>query len=250
MVHQLPQNIGIIGVGSIGSALAELFRPHYNVALYDPDRGFTDKIEGADLVFIAVPTHAVEEAFLHVDNSNGVLVICSTVSPGTTQFLANETGQELLIHQPLFCNEDTAAEDLREAGVLVAGVVTWGLGKYLAQVWEPVVTRDPLLVTCRPIEAELLKLAANSFYALKVAWAGELYDVAEEYGADYEVVRAGLEMMRYVYPHHLDVHHKGYRGFGGDCLPKDARLLLEASRVNGNEMVTMKAALEANDKWR
>jgi UDP-glucose 6-dehydrogenase len=69
-------------------------------------------------------------------------------------------------------------------------------------------------------QAELLKLATNSYYSLKVIFANMLYDI----GMTQETLDA-LAADPWIVPSHFTVMHRGYRGIGGACLPKDTQAL-------------------------
>jgi len=74
-------------------------------------------------------------------------------------------------------------------------------------------------------QAELLQLATNSFYALKVAFFNQLYDI----GLTQETLTALADDPR-IGKSHYEIVHKGYRGFGGACLVKDSRAMLQLFR--------------------
>jgi len=95
-----------------------------------------------------------------------------------------------------------------------------------------------------PAEAEIVKVSINTFYAMKVTYANTVYDLCSTHGADYEQVRRAMESDRFIAPNHLDVKHKGYRGYGGKCLPKDVNIFL---RVADSPLI-MTVQTE-NGKW-
>ena len=75
----------------------------------------------------------------------------------------------------------------------------------------------------------MAKYMTNAFLALKVTFANELYDLSTALDIDYEVVREATAADARIGPSHLNVFEGGYRGYGGKCLLKDTRALLELS---------------------
>ncbi len=228
-------SIGIIGCGTIGSALAKSLARYYSVKLYDPKRGLKDDLSECEAAFVCVPTDQVEAA---IASQGQRLAICSTVPLGTCDRLGRNVA-----HVPVFCDEDTAERDLKHLNYLVVGANRLDTLNFFCDLLAPLLRAKAKVVRCSTVEAELIKLATNSYFAVKVAFANEIYDVAQVLGADFEVVRAGLEANRNIASNHLDVWHKGYRGFGGKCLAKDVDLLLASADK-------MMGVLEAATRWR
>jgi UDPglucose 6-dehydrogenase len=96
--------------------------------------------------------------------------------------------------------------------------------------------------------AEMIKYFANVFYALSVSYVNQMYDLCERLGVDYEVVRDAAKADPMMSSSHLEVWHKGYRGYGGNCLPKDTRALLVSAETNGVDLSVVAAAQRYNDR--
>lgn len=77
-----------------------------------------------------------------------------------------------------------------------------------------------------------------------MAYFNQLYDALENLEVDYEVVCEIMQFDPWVGDQHMTIHHKGYRGFGGKCLPKDARAMLKL----GEEMTILREAILYNDR--
>lgn len=69
--------------------------------------------------------------------------------------------------------------------------------------------------------AELVKYAMNGFFATKVVYANIIYDIAQEWGANYETIKNALYSSPNVAKNHMTIWYKGGRGVRGRCLPKD-----------------------------
>jgi len=78
-----------------------------------------------------------------------------------------------------------------------------------------------------PTQAELVKYTKNTFYALKVIFANQMYDICEALGEDWDAIRDIItaEQAQPIGPSHLDPIFGLSRGFGGKCLPKDSNAL-------------------------
>lgn len=243
MVNSL--KIGIVGVGMVGTPVARYFETKgyqrgKNLFLYDksPGKGFSDDVSTAGVIFVCVPTPRsrdgsadlshIKEAVRRFRGSK-IVVIKSTVPPGTTEGLQKRYPRHKFLFNPENLTERNAWEDfIRPDAQIVgftekskdaAGVVLrllprapfmspWGLGTY---------KRVQITAT----EAELIKYARNVHFARKVNLANIVAAAAEKLGADYENVRLGMSADFRIGDSHLDVAHGGYRGFGGYCFPKD-----------------------------
>jgi len=150
------------------------------------------------------------------------VIVKSTLMPGTTDALQAAYPQHRIFYVPEFLSEDTAQADYRfPRRVSIVGVPEARVDAPVPQLPLPV--GPGMIATRLPArQAELLKLATNAFYALKVGFANMLYDA----GMDQDTLYA-LGDDPWIGSDHFAVEHKGYRGFGGKCLPKDTQALLQ-----------------------
>lgn len=250
----------IIGKGVVGSALGKALAGLGNmVAYHDPQKGIHNhRPDGYDVAFICVPTpHDGRRAELgHVREVlmwltgcafAGPVVLRSTVPPGTCHELAALFPGLRLVYCPEFLTEATADYDARAPARLIVGTTinTQDLGPEGTAV--EVVRLMPKghhcmvgLMAAR--EAEMVKLFSNGFYALKLAYLNQMYDLAVALGCDWEAVIQGVRADPMIDGHHTEVWHKGTRGFGGKCLPKDLRALRGAMARNGVRPAMLEAA--------
>lgn len=238
--------IGIIGVGMVGTPLKRYFeelrgyRRGEDLFLYDidPKKGYFDDVNKADVIFISVPTprspdgsahlSAVDSAFQMVTGGK-IVVVKSTVPPGTTEAFQKKYPQHKVLFNPEFLTERHAWEDFIKPDRQIVGFTAASLDA--AHLVLSLLPRAPFmspwgLNTYRPIkitaaEAELIKYGGNVHFSRKVNFANILALFSEKLGADYENVRAGMAADFRIGDSHLDVAHGGYRGFGGFCFPKD-----------------------------
>lgn len=256
-------SIGVIGNGYVGSAVHAFFHSHgCDVRVFDtnPERSTHHLVEAcqADFVFVCVPTPtedgkqdigAVAAALAAIEEHGAdhtVVILKSTVLPRTTRKLAWEFKRHPLVFSPEFLSARTAAEDFAHPTNIVLGGAHELVTPLFKKHWPDV---ELMLVTWET--AEFIKYARNTFYALKVAWWNEMYDLCATTRVDYEAVKQGVLTSGWVNPMHCDVPgHDGQRGFGGACLPKDSEALLAFAAESGQDLTILRAAVESNDKIR
>jgi len=239
-------SVGIVGQGWVGGILTRYFEEiaghtrGENLHAYDLDsrRSFGDLSEAA-VVFICVPTprdpetgacviQQVEEAVDHLDGSR-IVVIKSTVPPGTTENLQRKYPRHQLLFNPEFLTESRAWEDMVRPDRQIVGFTERSLESAhqvlsllpKAPFMSPggIGTYQPVRLTAT--EAELVKYAGNVFFFLKVVYANGLFDAASALKVSYENVRGGMSADYRIGGSHLDAHQGGYRGAAGYCLLKD-----------------------------
>lgn len=237
--------IGIIGVGMVGEQLRRYFsdikklKRGKNLFLYDidPKKSYSDDVNKADVVFVSVPTprgpdgawniSAVESVFRTITGSK-IMVIKSTVPPGTTDMFQKKYPKHKVLFNPEFLTESQAWEDMIKPDRQIVGFTS--KSKEAASAVLSLLPAAPFMspwgsgykkYMVTALEAEIAKIFANAFFSMKVTFANHLADACEHLGADYENVRTAVASDYRIGQSHMDVHHAGYRGFGGFCLPKD-----------------------------
>lgn len=99
------------------------------------------------------------------------------------------------------------------------------------------------------ITASLTKYMENSFFAMKVTFCNQMYDLAEELGVDYNELRECWLADTRINRNHTMVFKKD-RGYGGKCFPKDVRAIIKDAENVGISLDLMKAVDEINEKIR
>lgn len=243
--------IGIIGVGMVGTPLKRYFEElrgyerGVDLFLFDTDekKGYNDGISEADVVFICVPTPsasdgsanltAVESAFKRITGEK-IVVIRSTVPPGTTEGFQKKYPQHRVLFNPEFLTERQAWEDFIKPDRQIVGFTAPSLDA--AHAVLSILPKAPFMSpwgvnTYRPTqitatEAEMIKYAGNVYFTRKINFANVLAMLAQRHGANFDNVRMGMSADFRIGDSHLDVTHGGYQGFGGFCLPKDLGALI------------------------
>ncbi len=250
--------IGIIGVGMVGGAIRNYFeKKDKQVFLYDKGRneGSMEEVNKADVIFVCVPTpydeqkgfdlSFVQEACSRID-SGKIVVIKSTVLPGTTEKLQEQYPEQKFLFNPEFLTELTADQDMGYPDRQIVGYTEKShnvAGDVLLLL--PLAPFEKILPAT---EAEMIKYFGNNWFAVKVAFANQMYDLCQKIGVNYDNIMESASADKRIGRSHLEVLHKGYRGYGGKCLPKDIRALIQFADKNGVDMKLHKTVEEINNK--
>jgi len=255
------KKIGIFGVGMVGGALKRYFekQEEFQLFLYDKKGlGSLDEINQANFIYICLPTPYIPgkgcdtslvESGISQLTGEKVVIVKSTVIPGTTEALQKKFPQHQLLFNPEFLTEVTADEDMCCPDRQIVGYTEKSYN-----VAKDVLQQLPLAPYERMVPskvAELIKYGNNTWFAVKVAMNNELYDLAKKIGftdENWEEVVSGIAVDKRVGRTHLTITHKGKRGYFGKCLPKDNKALLEFSKQNGVDLPVRQATNDYNDK--
>jgi UDPglucose 6-dehydrogenase len=253
--------VAIIGYGYVGKGMHLLFPDAYVI---DPAQGKGSEFAnggGAALAVICVPTpmsadgscdtSIVESVVRSVDAD--VVLIKSTVTPGTCDRLAKETGKRL-VFSPEYMGEGKywmparlpSPTDPRGHGFCILGGDDEDCSAVQDLLW-PVVGPATRFRFMGRLEAELVKYFENTYFAMKVTFSNEIRKICEASGANYHRVREGWLDDPRVEPMHTAAFAKK-RGFDGKCLPKDTAALAAYCRAIGAPSDLLEAILAVNGK--
>jgi len=265
-------NVGIVGFGFVGSALAAGFSLMANIKIYDKYKEIDTlkDVCGQDIIFLCLPTPIrksdgkPEMSFIHsaIDeieneiNFGGeytgmkILVIKSTVLPGTSRALSKKYPQFSFISNPEFLTARSARLDFINASRIIIGGYDHNAIQKVEELYRTVFEHTPIYI-CKWEEAELVKYMNNCFFALKVLYLNEIYDICQRGQLDYNLLKSmWLSDGRIGNSHHDVPGHDNDRGVGGACFPKDLSAFIEWSKENGTPMKTLEAAQETNKRVR
>jgi UDPglucose 6-dehydrogenase len=251
--------VGVVGGGVVGGATQKLCGPE--TVIYDPYhpeyKDNKDGINTCDVVLVAVPTpmsddgscntSIVEEVISWIEAP--LIIIRSTVAPGTTDRL-REQYKKRIVFQPEYLGETVAHVfgTMAERDFIVLGGTPEDCSA-AADFYKHYYNAYVRFYFGDAKTAEVCKYMENAFYAMKVTFVNEFYDIARAHGVDFNQLRelwlADTRISRdhtFCYPDN--------RGFSGKCLPKDCNAIVHSSRQMGYEPEFMAACLKINDKFR
>ncbi len=180
-----------------------------------------------------------------------IIVTKSTVPVGTHKLIAEtiqgETDHPVdVVSNPEFMKEGAAVEDFTKPDRVVLGTTNPAVVEIMKQLYGPYMRKRERLLIMDPASAELTKYAANALLATKVSFMNEIANLCERYGADVELVRAGVGSdsrigHAFLFP--------GV-GYGGSCFPKDVSALIHMGKVADYPPLISEAAQETNQRQR
>tara|TARA_B100001250_G_C19812698_1_gene796568 strand:- start:3793 stop:4659 length:867 start_codon:yes stop_codon:yes gene_type:complete len=266
-------NIGIVGKGFVGSAVQHGFSPNVGcdaeVRVYDKNpskslNSLDETINKSDFVFVSVPTPSkkdgsadlriLESALNDIadicTNTETIILIRSTIIPGTTRNLQEKFKNLKLVFNPEFLTERSANFDFinqsrsifggkKENTSKVADLFRWRFGESLS------------ILETNFESAELIKYMANTFFATKISFLNDMKLLSEKSNANWDDVIEGFVRDGRIGHSHLNVPgHDGKYGFGGVCFPKDMQAIIHFADSLDIDMTVLKGAWETNLKVR
>ena len=228
-----------------------------------------ESVQNGGIVFIAVGTPPDEDGsadlqyVLQVARTIGkhmrkpaLVVNKSTVPVGTADKVHAAISAELeargeqitfnVVSNPEFLKEGDAVNDCMRPDRIVIGTEDPNALATLRELYAPFNRNHERIVAMDVRSAELTKYAANAMLATRISFMNEISNVAEQVGADVEMVRKGIGSdprigWHFIYPG---------AGYGGSCFPKDVRALSRSAREHGAGNLLLEAVEAVNERQK
>lgn len=239
--------ISILGVGFVGNAIRKsllIKDDKLDIRFYDKFKnggiGSFESCLESSIMFLCLPTQYNEEKndydldpihenldLLNKLNYNGLIVIKSTILPGTTNILSEKYNNLNLCHNPEFLTARTAEEDFLNQEHIILGKSNMCdnfdlIVKFYRKYW-----READISICSSNESEAVKISCNCFYSVKIQFFNELYLMCNKNNINFNVMKSMMLKNGWINKMHTDVPgHDGKLSYGGMCFPKDTNALL------------------------
>ena len=223
-------------------------------------------LDEASVVFLSLPTPEAEDGSADLQHVLGVakdighllisytvIVTKSTVPPGTSDMVREAIGEFAdpklfdVTSNPEFLKEGDAIRDFQHPDRIVVGVDSDQAWKTLRELYLPFVpNRHEKLMRVGIEDAELIKYAANTFLAARVALTNEIANIAELVGADARTVMQAVGLDARIGESFLNPGP----GYGGSCFPKDVQALERTAARHGYDFKIANAVHESNQRQK
>lgn len=259
--------IGIVGLGFVGTAVQKGFESLYDVEVYDIDpkkatvKSLKELAEKTSIIFVSVPTPMQNNGECDTSILAGVLeqldntgkkltvVIKSTVPPGTTDRFQIACNNLKLVFNPEFLTERNFIQDFLNQTHIILGVPDTvhyhdiDLVEAIYQLRFP----DATIEVVGAREAEMFKYIANTFLAVKVAFANEMFQICNRAHISYRIVQELIDGDDRLGKTHWSVPgYDGHFGFGGTCFPKDVNAFIQLAKKLGVNPTVLEGAWKKN----
>ena len=239
--------IGIIGQGFVGNAIYQKFKNYYSVVTYDLKPNLCnstfEEVAKQLVIFVCLPTpmntdgscniNLIEKTLLKISESPSpnlfrTIVIKSTIPPGTTNKLNDKYDNLHVMFNPEFLTEANAIIDFNNQNRIILGGHE-DVTSHLKTIYIKAFPKAHIIKT-DSTHAEMVKYLTNAFLATKVSFANEMYQICEGLDIDYDKVIEYVTLDKRLGKSHWQVPGPdGDFGYGGHCLPKDVKALIDVS---------------------
>ncbi|MBN1262771.1 MAG: nucleotide sugar dehydrogenase [Candidatus Pacebacteria bacterium] len=260
ITDQTVKRIGIVGFGIVGQAVKYGFSRE-EIHVYDKYKDsetLPRVVAKSDYLFICLPTPIKKDKSgidlkivnqnIHkiaslTKNTDKIIVIKSTIIPGTTKSFIKKYPQSLFCFNPEFLTERNFLQDFINSDRIIIGAEDNLVFRRVSALYQKIMPKTPIFQT-DPTTAEMVKYMANCFLATKVIFANEMNEICQKLKIKYEEVKKMVAADSRIFDSHLEITTLG--GFGGKCLPKDLLALKALAEKKGVNTKILEAVWQKN----
>ena len=260
-------NVGLIGNGFVGNAIYENLRESNNFLIYDKNADLAtaanvrEVCHNSKIIFVALPTPMYENGSCDLSiifnvmaqisywYNDNIVVLKSTVPPGTCDKINRINPKIRLVFSPEFLTEKNSINDFKECNRVIFGGNREDTEECKTLFEKDFPNKEYLFTDWKT--AEMVKYFLNTFLATKVSFANEMFDICEAVGVSYSsMLELALFDKRLTKTHFLVPGPDGDRGFGGTCFPKDLNALIDFCAKKDVQTEVLTAVWNKNLKVR
>jgi len=258
------KKIGIIGYGMVGQAVQYGFS-NEEIRIYDKykkSEALKKVVEKSDYIFVCLPTpiksdqsgidltivnSAIKEIVSISKGTDKIIIIKSTVVPGTTKKYVQKYKDSLFCFNPEFLTERAFLQDFVNADRIIIGTENSFVFRRVSSLYQKIMPKVSIFQT-DTTSAEMVKYMTNCFLATKVIFANEMYEICQKLGVKYEEIKKMIVADTRIFDSHLDI--TALQGFGGKCFPKDLLALIALAKKKNVGTEILDAVWSKNLKIR
>lgn len=262
-------NIGIIGWGVVGKATGKAFQtdPDNKIFWYDKNikgsHSIDEVVKNSDFIFVCVPTpmlpkdkgidlsiinSVVSKIAPKIKKTKKILVIKSSVVPGTTRAFSKKYKGVRFVMNPEFLTEADAFWDFMHPSRVVAGSENEADALEVVKLHKRILPHEIKMYVTDSTTAEMVKYVSNTFLATKTIFANEMKALSDKLQINYDDVKKMVGVDARIGEWGLSVSPFG--GVGLKCYPKDTVALLGLAKEMGVDLSILSSAWKKNLKIR
>ena len=259
--------IGLVGKGFVGNAIYQNLKSTYDFLIFDKDPSKSNSgnvrelCHGSKIIFVALPTPMKQDgscdlsiilqvmAQLSYWNNDNIIILKSTVPPGTCREIKDKYPDLRLVFSPEFLTEANHIEDFKDCNRVIMGGDPTDVYECFKMLSDVFPKKQYLRTTLET--SEMVKYFINNFLAVKVMFANEMKEICDASNINFQDVRDLALHDKRIGDSHLSVPGPdGSGGFGGTCFPKDINAMIFFAKSVGADPSLLLEAWNKNLKIR
>lgn len=264
--------IGIIGFGIVGRSIHHAFAQNAEFRIYDIDNNISqntleDTVTNSEFIYVCVPTpmnldgtfdssiidSVMEDISKYAERTDKIVIIKSTILPGMTDKYFEKYRKNIkIIFSPEFLTERSYLLDAINPSRIIFGlpVLNDVIINRLLTLYKPRFPQSRIYI-CDAKSAELVKYISNCFFATKLSYFNEIFQICKKMNLDYNrIIKMVLADGRIGNSHWQVPGHDGDFGWGRKCFPKDINALITFAKEIGIDPTVMEAVWKKNKEVR